>query len=308
MDVEEVHIEVIVNMSTIKLFGREIPIRTHYCSLFGETPDKVDEPSVTLYVRTKFCNAKCQFCTFANTAEKFNEKKYIDVLKTISSQIKIKKIAFTGGEPTLYWEQFKSMVNIAKEISPSSVLTMNTDGLRLIRLFEDPISKNFNNIHISRHHFNDDINNEIFKTKTPKSEDLKYVQTLTDNKSQIQLSCNLINGYIDSKEKLFDFLEWTNNLEINNVGFVSLMPVNQYSRDNFITFNMKDLINERFNVSKEWSYKNSCHCTNYVYIPENVRKPIRVYHKNTFAPFDIQEIIIFDGENVKLGFDGEIIA
>lgn len=293
---------------TISLFGREIPIRTHHCSLFGETPTPVEQPTVTLYVRTKFCNAKCEFCTFANTAEKFNEKKYIEVLTEILKSAKIKKIAFTGGEPTLYWEQFKSMVQIASELSPTSTITMNTDGLRLRRLFEDPISKKFNNIHISRHHWDDTTNNEIFKTKTPTSEELEYVQSLTEDKGQIQLSCNLIKGYMDTREKLYQYLEWTNELKINNVGFVSLMPVNQYSRENFISFNMKDLVNERFNVSKEWAYKNACHCTNYVYIPENVRRPIRVYHKNTFAPFDIQETLVFDGENVKLGFEGEIIA
>ena len=293
---------------TIEIFGKKIPLRTHYCSLFGQTPDEVDEPTLTLYVRTKFCNAKCAFCTFANTAEKFNESKYIEVIKEITSKIKLKKIAFTGGEPTLYWDQFKSMVNIAKDLSPDSKLTMNTDGLRLQRLFEDPISNIFTNIHISRHHWDDNINNEIFKTKTPTGEILKYIQTLSENPYQVQLSCNLIKGYMDSKDKLYQYLEWVNTLGINNVGFVSLMPVNQYSRDNFIMFNMKDLVNERFNVTKEWSYKNACHCTNYVYIPEDLERTIRVYHKNTFAPFDINETIVFDGENVKLGFEGEIIA
>lgn len=294
--------------NTIEIFGREIPVRTHYCSMFGQEPSPVDEIGITLYVRTKFCNAKCSFCTFANTAEKFNREKYVEVLKELTGKSKIKKIAFTGGEPTLYWDQFKWMVEKAKDMSPDSIITMNTDGLRLTRLFEDPISKLFNNIHISRHHWDDQTNNEIFKTKTPTDEELKYVQTLTDDKGQIQLSCNLIKGYVDDKDKMFHFLEWTNGLEINNVGFVSLMPVNKYSMDNFITFNMRDLVNERFNVSKEWQYKNSCQCTNYVYIPEDVRRPIRVYHKNTFAPFDIQETVVFDGENVKLGFEGEIIA
>jgi molybdenum cofactor biosynthesis enzyme MoaA len=293
---------------TINLFGRDVPIRTHYCSLFGETPNPVDEPALNLYVRTKFCNAKCKFCTFANTAEKFNETKYIEILKEMTSKVKIKKIAFTGGEPTLYWDQFKSMVQIAKELSPESKLSMNTDGLRLKRLFEDPIHKLMSNIHISRHHYNDDINNQIFLTKTPTGDEIKEIQTGLDNPYLIQLSCNLIKGYIDSKDEVFKFLEWTNSVEVNNVGLVSLMPVNQYSRDNFIWFNVKDLINEQFSVTKEWQYKNACHCTNYVYLPNDMRQPIRVYHKNTFAPFDINETVVFDGENVKLGFEGEIIA
>ena len=295
-------------MNKVELFGREIPLRTHYCHIFGKENKEVDEPYVNLYVRSKFCNAKCQFCTFADDASNYNEQKYIDVLKEITSKIKIRKIAFTGGEPTLYWDKFKSAVAIAKEMVPDTNLSMNTDGFRLQQLMEDPISKWFSNIHISRHHFDDVLNNEIFGTKTPSSEELKWAQSMTDNKYQLQLSCNLVKGYIDEKEKMYQYLEWTNSLEINNVGFVSLMPVNKYSRDNYIGYNMHNLVSERFNVTKEWSYKESCECTNYIYIPEDLRETIRVYHKNTYRPFDINETIIFDGENVKLGFDGEIIA
>lgn len=295
-------------MNEVEIFGRKIPLRTHYCNIFGKENSEVDEPYVNLYVRSKFCNAKCKFCTFAEDASNYNESKYIEVLKEISSKIKIQKIAFTGGEPTLYWDKFKSAVNIAKEMVPDANLTMNTDGFRLQKLFEDPISELFTNIHISRHHFNDKLNNEIFGTITPTSEDLKWAQEKANNKDQIQLSCNLIKGYIDDKDLMYKYLEWTNSLEINNVGFVSLMPVNQYSRENYIGYNMKSLISERFNVTKQWSYKESCECTNYVYIPENLRRMIRVYHKNTYRPFDINETIIFDGENVKLGFDGEIIV
>ena len=295
-------------MNKIELFGKEIPLRTHYCHLNGEEGSKVNEPYVNLYVRSKFCNSKCKFCTFAEDASHYNEIKYIEVLKEIKSKIKIRKIAFTGGEPTLYWDKFKSAVSIAKEISPDSSITMNTDGFRIKQLFEDPISNIFDYIHISRHHYNDDVNNEIFQTKTPTYDELKWAQEKTINKNQIQLSCNLIKNYIDSKDEVYKFMEWTNSLEINNIGFVSLMPVNKWSMDNYIKFNINDLISDRFNVTKEWSYKESCQCTNYIYIPEDLRSTIRVYYKNTYRPFDINETIIFDGENVKLGFEGEIIA
>ena len=294
-------------MNKIELFGREIPLRTHYCHIFGKQNREVDEPYVNLYVRSKFCNSKCKFCTFVEDASNYNEKKFIEVLKEITSKIKIRKIAFTGGEPTLFWDKFINAVTIAKKISPKSNLSMNTDGFRLEKLFNDPISKWFQNIHISRHHYDDRLNNDVFGTDCPTSDEIKWAQSTTINKFQIQLSCNLIKGYIDEKEKMYQYLEWVNSLEINSVGFVSLMPVNKYSMDNYIGYNMHDLVNERFNVTKEWTYKELCECTNYIYIPENLREMIRVYHKNTYNPFDINETLVFDGENIKLGFDGEII-
>jgi len=36
---------------------------------------------------------------------------------------------------------------------------------------------------------------------------------------------------------------------------------------------------------------------------EKFRRPIRVYHKNTYKPFDMNETLVFNGENVFLGFE-----
>lgn len=295
-------------MDKIKLFGKDVSLRTHNCSLFGEKGTEL-EPMVNIYVRTKFCNSSCQFCTYADDASKYNEKKFIEIMNEISSTIKIKKVAISGGEPTLYWDNFLSIANISKQFAPEAELSMNTDGLRLQQLFNDPIYKTFDFIHLSRHHWDDKINDGIFRAKTPTSEEIKEVAKLAITPHQFQFRCNLIKGFIDTKEKVFQYLDWMNELEVNDVGLVSLMPVNQYSKDNFIYFHIRELIGDSFFITKEWEYKDSCQCVNYVYMPheDKFRRPLRVYHKNTFKPSDINETIVFDGQNVRLGFDGEII-
>ena len=40
-------------------------------------------------------------------------------------------------------------------------------------------------------------------------------------------------GDIDTKEEAFKFLEWSNSVRINDVGLVSLMPINDYSKENY---------------------------------------------------------------------------
>lgn len=293
-------------MEKIDLFGREIPLRTHYCQFFEQDPQPVDYPTVSLYVRSKFCNSKCKFCIWAEDAQYFNEKKYIEVLEGITKKIKIKKISFTGGEPTMNFKKFKKMVTIAREISPKTMMSVNTDGLRLKELFEDDIMDNFYSVALSRHHFIDDLNDEIFDFKCPSTQEIKDIQSNFKNKEILHFSCNMIRGYIDDKDKIYNFLEWTSDVGVKSVGFVSLMPVNDYSKDHFIDFKIKDLINDRFNLTKEWNYKNMCKCNNYVYIPENLNL-IKVYQKNTFKPFDIQENLTFDGENLKVGFGDDVI-
>ena len=292
----------------IELFGKEIPIRTHSCSLFGESPWEI-EPTIDLYIRTKFCNAKCQFCIYADDAQKYNETKFVQILKELTSKIKVRKVAISGGEPTLYWDNFKNLIYHSKEWCPDAELSMNTDGFRLKKLFEDPDYKLFNYIHISRHHWDDKINDKIFKTKTPTGEELKEISSLATHDHQIQFRTNLIKGYIDNKDKVFEFLDWSNEIGINTIGLVSLMPVNQYSKDNFIWFHIKELIGERFKLTKNWAYKGACECFNYVYMPpeDKFRRPVRVYHKNTYKPSDIIGTLVFDGENLRMGFDGDVI-
>lgn len=296
-------------MDKIELFGREIALRTHNCVLFDNDPNLLDEPYMNLIIRTKFCNAKCAFCTYADDASKYSEDKLREVLQEISSKIKIRKIAITGGEPTLYWDNFVSIVKLSKEYAPDAELSMNTDGLRWRQLFEDPIYKLFDYIQLSRHHFDDEINDEIFKCKTPSIEDIKWASELQTHPHQIQFRCNLIKGFIDDKDKVFEYLDWANRCGINDIGLVSLMPVNDYSKDNYIYFHIKELIGENFFLTKEWKrYGGGCECFNYVYTPEeDFRNPIKVYHKNTFAPNDMTDILVFDGKNVRLGFDGDLI-
>jgi MoaA/NifB/PqqE/SkfB family radical SAM enzyme len=294
----------------IELFGKQIELKTHNCHLFDQEAQPVEEPYINFYIRTKFCNAKCAFCTYADDASKYSAKKLQEVFEEISPKIKIRKVAISGGEPTLYWDNFVNIVELAKKYAPDAELSMNTDGFRWKQLFEDPIYKEFDYIQLSRHHYDDTINDEIFKCKTPTFDEIKWVAGLQTHPHQIQFRCNLIKGYIDNKDEVFKFLEWSNSVDINDVGLVSLMPINDYSKENYIYFHIKELIGDNFFLTKEWKrHGGGCECFNYVYMPpeEDFRQPMKVYHKNTFMPSEIKETLVFDGQNVRLGFDGEII-
>ena len=150
----------------IELFGKQIELKTHNCHLFDQEAQPVEEPYINFYIRTKFCNAKCAFCTYADDASKYSAKKLQEVFEEISPKIKIRKVAISGGEPTLYWDNFVNIVELSKKYAPDAELSMNTDGFRWKQLFEDPIYKEFDYIQLSRHHYDDAINDEIFKCKT----------------------------------------------------------------------------------------------------------------------------------------------
>lgn len=297
-------------LDSIELFGKKISLKTHVCHLFDNEAKEVENPYVNLYIRTKYCNAKCKFCTYASDASKYSEKKLIEVLTEITSKIDISKISISGGEPTLYWDNFLSIVNLSRQYVPNAEISMNTDGFRWKQLMEDPIVNTLDYIQLSRHHYDDAKNDSIFGTKTPTSSEILDMIGNSANKHQIQFRCNLIKGFIDSREEVFKYLDWTNSVNVNDVGLVSLMPINDYSKENFIYFHIKELIGDNFLMTKSWKkHGGGCECFNYVYLPkdEDFRTPIKVYHKNTFKPSDSKETLVFDGKNVRLGFDGDII-
>lgn len=298
-------------MEFVEIFGTQVRLKTHNCHLFGADATLVEEPYINLYVRTKFCNAKCKFCTYADDANKFNPDRYLEILKEISSKIKIRKLAISGGEPTLYWDNFEHITYTGLEyLAEGGQLSMNTDGFRWEKLVSDPIFKKFDYVQLSRHHYDDDINNKIFGAETPRSDQIKWAAQQQTHPHQIQFRCNLINGLIDSRDEVFKYLDWANDLEINDIGLVSLMPVNDYSKENFIFFHIAQLVGDNFFLTKKWErHGGGCECFNYVYTPpdEKFRRPIRVYHKNTFAPSELVETLVFDGYNLRTGFDGPII-
>jgi pyruvate-formate lyase-activating enzyme len=292
----------------MEIFGKELKLRSHYCRYFGGEAMSVDSPYVLLYVKFKGCNANCQFCEYQDDAQNFNEDKYFEIIEELRKKIWIKKISFSGGEPTLHIDNLKSILRKTRNLLPNTSIVLNTNGTNLTEVFQDKnLVAVIDNISISRHHYDDKINNEIFGVETIPSKELKELRKNIRRKGLFHLSCNLIKGYIDNKEDVYRYLEYANSMKIKSVGFVSLMPINDFCKDNYVDFNKLDLLNENFRIIKEWSYEDICKCYNYIYIPRDYKRIIRLYHKNNCRPTDVDINLSFDGETLRNGFSGKII-
>lgn len=128
---------------TIEIFGKEVKLKQYYCSFFGKDNLKVENPYFNLYVRTKYCNAKCQFCTYHSDANKWHQERYLEVLNELTSKVEVRKIALSGGEPTLYWDNFKNIIQTSRSILPEVEISLTTDGLNWEKLFSDQFIKKF---------------------------------------------------------------------------------------------------------------------------------------------------------------------
>lgn len=325
-------------MNSIEIFGRQVEIREKDCSVWGNKANKFgDGHTVNLFIQlTNKCNASCKFCEYhTDNGKEFDFDKLILVLDELMAKATVGKINITGGEPTINNDNFNRLLEILRvykgrinsSIKPydnnnggilgtsihvrrQPYLTVNTNGCNIESL--SGWSSLIDSYAISRHHYDDTINAEIFGTDNVASTD--DIRNLVDtmpvgSKHKVHLRCNLISGYIDSIEKIHNYLEYCSKLGIIWVGFVTLMPLNKYCIENVVMAD-KLISSDTFFLSEPWERieqgKVECRCSDYLY-PAPDGKIIRLYNRIFCNPGLSAGQLVFDGQNLRLGFSGEII-
>jgi pyruvate-formate lyase-activating enzyme len=269
---------------------------------------EITENSIDLYiVMTRNCNVHCPFCTYHSLKENTSQIEINKVKETLDELSKIcilNTIHFTGGEPTLELDKIIEISTYAKKIFPSVITSVNTNGSFLSSLGG---LQCLDNIALSRHHYDDEKNWEIFGNKLPPTKDM--IASFPD-KNKLHLSCNLIKGYIDNEQKLEDFLEFSSHIEVNDIGIVSLMDNCKYSIDNFIDFEQFDLSKIehlkkcKIHCKKDENNISICRCENYLYQAQNMRL-ISMYHRHAIKSNNIADYLVInsnENNNLTQGF------
>ena len=264
-------------------------IKPYSCSPCNEFPFYINV--------TNICNAKCEFCS--NACNNDYGKLDLDYLKEILDKVsdKVSRFSISGGETLINPEDMEELLKLLHNYDRR--ITMNTNGSFLI----DNIAmlnkySNIESIQLSRHHYDDEKNNEVFKIKTLTFEDLKNIKVNAD----LRINCLLIKNYIDSGEEVIKFLEKISETEISQVGFISMMQVNEFTKENFVDY--RDIIsslNDDFLETKKMADGNRCSCANYLYVAKN-GKVIFVYFRYTKEFGYGGRSLFFDSTGLKEGY------
>ena len=295
-----------LNMKNI-IFGKKVNIKQFSCNTL-DVPGVNISPSANIFVKvTNGCNAKCKFCSNANTqviSSNFDLQKFIDIIEEFqNNDIKINKISITGGEPSLVPE---TVERILKEFSKTENkhihLHLNTNGVlnQAKELIQNP---RWNSISVSIHHYNFDILSKIYGIPVfNKTYDYSNI-----DKNKINISCNLIKGYIDSTEEVHKMLNFAIDYGFPRIGFVSLMKINQYSEDNYIDFDdisFESIPNVYF--TKSMNRGLDCKCSNYLYTRD--LKILEIYGRNYINYNNSESSFVYNGQHLIQGFhDNNII-
>ena len=285
----------------MEAFGKEIQIKRVGCNCMDESGQPV-EPSVNLFVKvSKNCNARCLFCSNAETSMPsvpFNVPKLLEIIRGLKAAgISVNRVNITGGEPSVVSALVEEILQKMDASGFSDLhLHLNTNGLlpQSQMLMRHP---RWNSISMSLHHYDLSKLSELYGCRIPDNAfDFEGIDM-----QRLNASCNLIKGYVDSPEEASKMLDFALELGLPRIGFVALMKVNDFCQGHFV-----DLEDIRLDTiphvyfTKSMNRGGDCKCSNYLYNKD--LKILEIYMRNYANPQYCESSLVYDGEYLRQGF------
>ena len=161
------------------------------------------------------CNGKCDFCFWKKSTPCGN---YLEKLNNVLTKLPAQfyQLSLTGGEPTLS-PHLESILNlIDKKVFKHTVLTSN--GAKLID-FVSQLEGKIDHVNISRHHYKDEINDSIFKSKMLTKEELQHVANEL-NKVGIDVTFSaVLNENLSTQKDIHNYIQFAKECGASQIFF-----------------------------------------------------------------------------------------
>lgn len=186
---------------------------------------------------TDKCNLRCIYCMdekdnkFLNENEKLTDDEIYRLIK-LSSELGIKKVRFTGGEP-LVRKDIVSLIKRVNSINGIEEIYLTTNGVLLESKLDELAINGLKGVNISLDSLDEDRFNKL--TRIGKLEQvLSAIKKAVSLGIKVKLNTVIVNDI--NKDEILDFVNLTKDLPID-VRFIELMPIG-------IAVNYKGVTNE----------------------------------------------------------------
>ncbi|MFW6047158.1 MAG: radical SAM protein [Candidatus Woesearchaeota archaeon] len=252
---------------TVNLFGKNYNLKNYNCL----TKKSKKHPKLNLYIKiNQVCFSYCRFCNHENNFESEIDLEYLSrVIQKLYDENLLNRIGITGGEPLYDIDLLNEVLSLVFKITKgNNLVTINTNGEFLEDVHKIIFLKDIYGVHVSRHHYLDEFNNEIHQNNVVGKKVLGEINKTLPPKL-LRLNCNLIEGYVDNLKKVHNYLEHASQIGVERVGFIGLMRVNGYCQG--VKVNMNDVIkdikeDEKIIIINSSKEKDICQCFNWAYI------------------------------------------
>lgn len=262
---------------------------------------EISVPCNANIVVTDKCPCNCYFCVERQTRNSNRDisSNYIKGLNELLPQLdsKLFEITITGGEPTIDSEKLIQTLKLCHE-NNLHCRTFSTTGIGFNHdIIQAMLQYGFtHNINVSRMSIDEDENREVFGNTPLTNDDIeKYALTFKLNNAEMRLSCNLINGKVDSIDKILEYVDFYNSIGVDSMLFRELVGC-----ENSIL--LKDIFTD-----KHFTYIKTLH--NDIYDVDVYRYKdfiVKHYQTKSIKPNKITTLSYNNG-NLRIGFTGEKI-
>ena len=299
-------------METINLFDQELEAKDELCTTNLKEPRK-GRAKLRLYIKlTDNCNAHCLFCANENSCDygKIDLEKLEFVIRYLYSLDRLHGVSITGGEPLLEYEKLFKLLDLIYRIDPNIEIQISTNGTNLLKVLEYPNVNNLESIHISRHHYDDEINNKIFgSSRVASARDIATLQEHLEDKKIININTLVMKDYISNLMQIKKMLDHVGELGVYKNGFVSLMKCNQYAEEQFINFNsIFNNLDKSFFKGHHFYNSDYCECVEGIYLTK-YNKLVEYYArmvKDCSCPYT-QQLVYTSDNRLTAGFGKKLI-
>lgn len=306
--------DAITKTRTVNVLGKELKLKNYVCSSDGiHYKQKPDDIRLQLSIcPTSFCGAACPFCIAKNT----KQKQFVDLgkleacLKRLRDENLVRGISFTGGEPFTDIKLLNDIINLVYETFGNSVeISVTTNGTNLHRMHEIEMLSYLDALHISRHHYDDRINAELFGVRVPTKDELSEILHSVSYKDLFVLNCMLLKDYIGTQEDVHKFLDFAIAVGAGKVAFMACSPINDFAKAqtmDYTTVLKPD--DPALLFTRGFRDFDLCRCQDGVYAAAT-GEIIEFYGRNTnVSDCEYCRGFVYGADNhLRAGFNGEII-
>ena len=164
-------------------------------------------------------------------------------------------------------------------------------------------------LHISRHHYDDKINADLFGVKVPTKKELYEIFHSVTYRDLFVLNCMLLKDYIGTKEDVHKFLDFAIEVGAGKVSFIACFPINDFAKKQTMDYTKVLCSNDpSLLFTRGFQDFDFCRCQDGVYASKS-GEIIEFYGRNTnVSDCNYCRGFVYGADNhLRSGFNGEII-
>ena len=261
----------------VTILGTKVQVKNYICARddgpYRKKPEKVRLQLSIL--PTGLCNAHCPFCIAApaDDPRKLDPDRLKPVLERLRDEDVVRGVTVTGGEPCLDMPFLDCIIRMVFDVfGPGIQVTLDTNGTGLHRLRELRDLYRIDAIHISRHHWDDEVNNRIFGRTMPTAEELRDAFMRIGCRDLFVLNCVLLKDAVSTPEDVHRYLDFAIGTGAGKAAFITAASVNSWTAEHRVRFD--DVLRDddpQLLFTREYRDFSWCRCRDGVYVSPDGR-------------------------------------